>query len=371
MASMRTTRAGQASAKNPKETDTQENSLCVICDEIILDQSDQVDGQDAIYCEGKCDGWLHRHCAGLSKTNFKIIMDLSKPFVCPHCKLETQGKELSDLKNLVTALQVEISELKAIPINKASIIPRDGSQNTTNYARIVQSEPTVPSQPVSPGQNAYQLPLRASQSQNTYQSSPIVSKSERKFSIVIYGIPECQEYTRTHVRLTQDSEAVSSIIQSVDDKVTEQSIRDCLRLGKYSSTRCRPILVRLSRSCEASSILANRYKLSTNPGVSIKPDMTRQERSIESILLIERRKLINSGTDKGSINIRGNSLVLNKNKYGSVVDSEFIQTKQSPSITILNSTLSTEVPVPSRSPTPEAPDPRPHDTANTLTNVNQ
>ena len=99
--------------------------------------------------------------------------------------------------------------------------------------------------------------------------------------------------------------------------------------------------------------------------------MTRQERSIESILLIERRKLINSGTDKGSIKIRGNSLVLNKNKYGSVVDSEFIQTKQSPSITILNSTLSTEVPVPSRSPTPEAPDPRPHDTANTLTNVNQ
>ena len=44
--------------------------------------------------------------------------------------------------------------------------------------------------------------------------------------------------------------------------------------------------------------------------------MSESEEIIESTLLKERRALIDSGTDRNSIKIRGNSLYVNKAKYG-------------------------------------------------------
>ena len=152
---------------------------------------------------------------------------------------------------------------------------------------------------------------------------PLLKSSERKYNIVIYGLKECQKGSSRQVRLTKDTEAVRSLIQSVDTEIPEQSLRDCVRLGKYSDTRCRPILAKLSRSYDVSSILANRGKLASNPGISIKPDMTPQERVTESTLLREHRQLINSGIERRSIKIRGNVLIVNKKKYGSVVNSSF------------------------------------------------
>ena len=46
------------------------------------------------------------------------------------------------------------------------------------------------------------------------------------------------------------------------------------------------------------SILANQAKLANMPGISIKPDMTQEQRKTEKILLYERKKLIQNGTDK-------------------------------------------------------------------------
>ena len=42
--------------------------------------------------------------------------------------------------------------------------------------------------------------------------------------------------------------------QPLCPELTEQSIRDCSRLGKYTSDRIRPLLIQLFRSCDASSI---------------------------------------------------------------------------------------------------------------------
>ena len=58
-------------------------------------------------------------------------------------------------------------------------------------------------------------------------------------------------------------------------------------------------------------------------GISIKPDLTLEERKIENALLKERRKLIDSGTERKFIRIRGNSLYLNNKLHGVVQDSEF------------------------------------------------
>ena len=112
-------------------------------------------------------------------------------------------------------------------------------------------------------------------------------------------------------------DTVADVLISLDSKVHEHQIRDCQRLGKYSETKQRPILVKFSRSCDVTSILSSRAKLAERPGISIKPDMTKEEKKIESMLQ-ECRKLIQSGTTSSLSKLRGISLNVNNKKVGSV-----------------------------------------------------
>ena len=72
-------------------------------------------------------------------------------------------------------------------------------------------------------------------------------------------------------------------------------------LGKFKSnqSRPRPILVKLQRTIDATTILVNRTSLSSP--IFIKPDMSPAEQKIESILLKERWLLIEGGFDCKSI----------------------------------------------------------------------
>ena len=81
-------------------------------------------------------------------------------------------------------------------------------------------------------------------------------------------------------------------------------------MGKYttSSTEPRPLLVMFNNTHHVSTIMANRSKLSTTK-LAIKLQMSRAEREIESLLLRERRKLINSNTPSQHIQNRNNHLV--------------------------------------------------------------
>ena len=49
--------------------------ISFIFDDVIEDCSSKVKGQDAVFCDGHCNTWLHRDCAGLSKTAFKKVID--------------------------------------------------------------------------------------------------------------------------------------------------------------------------------------------------------------------------------------------------------------------------------------------------------
>ena len=71
----------------------------------------------------------------------------------------------------------------------------------------------------------------------------------------------------------------------------------------------RPILVKLNRPTEVLKLLSSKESLPN--GVSFKPDQSKQQRTIESILLKERWKLIQSGTDRKVIKICYNTLLVN------------------------------------------------------------
>ncbi len=116
-------------------------------------------------------------------------------------------------------------------------------------------------------------------------------------------------------RLIKDTDDVSEVFNT---SISAQSIQDCTRLGKYTDNKCRPVLVKLSRSFEVSSLLSQRKKLKDTPGVSIKPDMSPDERKVDFVLMSKRWDIIQSGTAREHIKIRGNSIYVNNLKKGFV-----------------------------------------------------
>ena len=124
---------------------------------------------------------------------------------------------------------------------------------------------------------------------------------DRKFNLVIYGVKEHPKGTDRRARSKSDIDNCVRILKQADNDINIQSVRDCVRLGKFNSsnTRPRPLLVKLTRIPDVDSVLYNRSNITE--GILVKPDMSRDERHKESILLKERWSLTQSGVDKKHI----------------------------------------------------------------------
>ena len=71
---------------------------------------------------------------------------------------------------------------------------------------------------------------------------------EEKFTIMLYGVDECAPGMSRSARQESDLSTVAAVLSLLDSSIQSQSIRDCLRLGKFSSeSRPRPILVKFIR----------------------------------------------------------------------------------------------------------------------------
>lgn len=137
----------------------------------------------------------------------------------------------------------------------------------------------------------------------------------------MYGIQESAKGSNKSLRKKQGHELITDIIQTIDNSVPDTSVRDCTHLGKYCEDKCRLILVKLTQTNDVHSILASRAKLANTPGISIKPDVTLQQRKTEKIVLSERWKLIQNGTNRKDIKLRENSQNVQGNRHGSVKNS--------------------------------------------------
>ena len=232
---------------------TKESIICPLCDEPIIEPGEDTEGQDAIYCEGQCKTWLHRKCAALPKQVFDQIGESDEPFHCCHCLLLNQKDEINVLKALVESLNTKILQLT----NQTNTV-----DNPTEDGQINNSEPTdhTESRPSVPKDN---IP------KNTISS-------DRKYNLVVYGIKECPGGTSRSECSKHDVNEALSIFSKLDNDIQPFSIRDCLRLGKYKKDlqRPRPILVKMNRVMDVSSILSKRSDLPV--GTTIKPDMTLQ-----------------------------------------------------------------------------------------------
>ena len=314
------------SMEKPKPIEKPKPLDCDLCCKHIVEGR-----EEAIQCEGACGLWFHRYCAGVSVPHFKELTNSSEPFVCYVCYQRSQLIVTNQLRSEVAHLKDEISKLA-------------GQLAQLSSAPVLQDETTVSHLPTRNinksgcGSNAPTHVSALKQSVNL-SASPSASNSanverkanavDKRFNIVIYGLVECPKGSPRHVRLSHDTDLACKTIKSVCPDLSDYAVCDCVRIGKYSDQRSRPLIVRFARSCDAVNVLSNRHRLSKVdcPNVSLKPFMSIAERKTESILLKERRALIDSGVERKYIKIRGNSIYVNNIKVGSANKDSFVRHK--------------------------------------------
>lgn len=203
---------------------------------------------------------------------------------------------------MIQNLSKEVSEIKnKVPESKDSHNKSQANTSTTQQ-RSANKQPPTP---------------------KTLNTTPQAHSTERNFNILVYGINESPTGTSKCNRVKDDLEKLLPSISKADATITSKSIKDLHRLGRYreDQDRPRPILVKFLSALDANNILLNRGNIS--PPIVIKPDMSKEERDIESVLLRERWNLIQSGTDCKLIKISNKHIYVNNQLYGSIHDSRF------------------------------------------------
>ena len=66
-------RSGTDESGNNCMEEHAEPSYCPICEEVIKEPTDKTPGDKVIFCEGQCEAWFHRKCAGISKKEVSQI----------------------------------------------------------------------------------------------------------------------------------------------------------------------------------------------------------------------------------------------------------------------------------------------------------
>jgi len=278
--------SGVAEKKTKGSSAEGEGEVCIVCDHVVLEPSDSTEGEDAVFYEGNCQGWLHHTCAGLSRPAFDNLNE-STPYLCSFCTFTLQYKEICDLNETMKTLTDKIVELEGTQQ------PQPCSINETPPVAVAPIATSSRTQPTASNE----------------QSAP----PERKLNVVVYGLDENPSNTTRQDRLQMDVKSVISAFSKLDNPpIDESSIKDCYRLGKYNAqaSRPRPILVKFLRYTDASNILNNKTKLSKP--VYAKPDLSAEERAVESMLLKERRFLIEKGVSRQLIKIKKSESICTK-----------------------------------------------------------
>ena len=100
-----------ASGKHPRSKDDpgqvgkKMKGTCVsaVCDEVIKEPTKNKKGDEAIYCEGNCEAWLHHICAGISSPNFAELQnndEFSSALIASLTLIKLNRKHLNSLFTL-------------------------------------------------------------------------------------------------------------------------------------------------------------------------------------------------------------------------------------------------------------------------------
>ena len=288
-------------AKQAAVTPAAVSVVCAICQETISDSAQDCEGQDSVFCEGPCQKWIHRTCAGLPIPAFTAIVKSTTPFHCFQCSLSAHATEIKELRSEMSQLSKELAEIKSRLVESRledCCLPTSSAANASlsSIATYV------------PVKNAAKL------------KEPLdVRERETRFNIVVSGLPECPEGMPRKTRVSKDENAILTAICKQLPSFSSLSIRDCVRLGKYkANSRPRPILVTLNKAADVARVLSVRFP---QDGIRVRPDLSPAARKIRALLLAERRILIDGGTvEPKQIKLRGDCIYVGERLHGQIKD---------------------------------------------------
>ena len=85
-----------------------------------MDEDEDWCAQDAFFCEGVCQRWLHRWCAGVTSERYVVLSSIEDPFLCPSCTvagqqaaMTAQQADIACLRECVNTFTDEVRALKA------------------------------------------------------------------------------------------------------------------------------------------------------------------------------------------------------------------------------------------------------------------
>lgn len=124
--------AGEMSSSSATSSSTGDLSrhTCPVCEDIIRETKGRSKGQDAVFCDGSCQMWLHRCCAGLSRERFEVLASSEESFLCPACQRDSQQETITLLKDELAALRAELHQLKE------SVVALQASQSTSKETNL-------------------------------------------------------------------------------------------------------------------------------------------------------------------------------------------------------------------------------------------
>ena len=223
---------------------------CCICKQKIGPKD------EVLFCSGNCQKYLHRYCASVSESSYKsLTSEGAPPFLCFCCYRAQKDDQLIGLLSEIKKLKAEINILKTGAAVSPSSVP--------SYAKAAKTQrsPATSAATTASGES-YTEPV----SRQYHQDS--------KFNAVLYGVQECPSGMSKSARFESDLSATVNVLSPLDSSIQSQSIKDCFRLGKFSSDapRPRPILIKFVRVADVTCILSRRKNLS-HP-YSIKSDMS-------------------------------------------------------------------------------------------------
>ena len=121
------------SSKGSDDRSNPSNECCVCCQDLNIAKD------EALFCTGHCQQWLHRYCAGVSLPAYKHIKEKDCQFRCFACYQLFQQEEVTKLRNKVTRLSYLIDKFQpsstlttssAPGSSNASAVGECGSNNT-------------------------------------------------------------------------------------------------------------------------------------------------------------------------------------------------------------------------------------------------
>ena len=85
-----------------------ESVKCGLCCKKVRDDEDE-----ALFCEGRCNHWFHRYCAGVTATQFSLLSNSEESFLCYACFQQDQRERVKGLEEKVAALTEELTKLRS------------------------------------------------------------------------------------------------------------------------------------------------------------------------------------------------------------------------------------------------------------------